>query len=109
MTTSGSFKLGKDVLELKKPNGFTLLESIFSLSILVLITSFITPLILFMLSQLETERDLTILYQHLHDQARAHQSPPFKKEIDGYYIEQLKKEEICGWSSKNKKCLPLAE
>ncbi len=62
-----------------------------------------------MLSQLEAEQDLTILYQHLYNQIEIQHPLPFKKEIDGFYIEQLKKEEICGWSNKNKKCLPLSK
>ncbi|EMG28154.1 hypothetical protein X560_0746 [Listeria fleischmannii 1991] len=92
---------------MKKPNGFTLLESVFSLSLLLLVTVFMAPLILSMLKQLDAERDLTTLYQHLADQVDFHDTLPFKKEINGYFIEQINEEEICGWSRKNKKCITL--
>ncbi|EUJ31767.1 ComG operon protein [Listeria floridensis FSL S10-1187] len=93
---------------MKKINGFSLIESLLSLSILLLICTFLFPLMLGMIQQLDKEKDFTLLLQNMHSEIQIYQGVQHQSTTADYKIE-LKLEEgrriICGTSQKNQTCI----
>lgn len=77
------FKSAKGGFALKKYNGFSLLESLFSLSLLSIIVLSLLPMIMQIKQQLHQQNQLTTAYQLLFEESQLHLNTSFSssKEI----------------------------
>lgn len=109
-----SFKLEKGGFALKKSNGFSLLESLFSLSMLSLIVLSLLPMIIQMKQQLHEQNQKTTAFQLLAEESKFHidtlASTNYKTTIkkQPYQITYSKEaNKLCAAYAKEKMCYSL--
>lgn len=109
-----SFKLEKGGFALKKSNGFSLLESLFSLSMLSLIVLSLLPMTIQMKQQLHEQNQKTIAYQLLAEESKFHvdssASTNYKTTINkyGYQITYSKEaNKVCALYAKEDICFSI--
>ncbi|MHC5252439.1 hypothetical protein ACYRFS_00465 [Listeria kieliensis] len=94
---------------MKKINGFSLIESILSLSTLLIICTVLFPFLWNLINRLDNEREQTMLYQKMYDEVKLFSGHPIKIHSRNEEIE-IKASKggwiICG-KRKQQVCLPF--
>lgn len=94
-------------LELRKINGFSLVESMVSLLLFTLVCSFLLPLSMTIFQQIEHEKEQSILYQQLfeHSELLLHKNIPViysDNQIKSFYEEGGI--QICAKNNQQEQC-----
>ncbi|MGJ8729201.1 hypothetical protein ACRW9N_01905 [Listeria aquatica] len=95
---------------MKKINGFSLIESLLSLSTLLLICTVLFPFLWNLIQRLDSERETTMLYQRMYDEVKLFSDHPEKVHSANEEIE-IKVAKggwvVCGKTKRQQICLPF--